>query len=181
MAHSGVRIPNSGCPEPRFSRKPGPRPGENAKGAVQLTYSIDIYFLASEPVSSIAAALGEELRFRRRSIAIRQLDEAAPGCRSEGWAGYVSDERSGLPDNSLLLEVWQDSGVLRHRTNLLREEAEDQRFFQMNSLAVITLVGAGTDWPLVRTLWDVFSTLWPSIAYDEGSGFDVDMSELPES
>ncbi|MET7396081.1 hypothetical protein ABZS66_21560 [Dactylosporangium sp. NPDC005572] len=97
----------------------------------------------------------------------------------DGWSGYIFDSEGGNPTDGLMLEVFRDSGVMQRRFDLLRGEASDARFFEMNTVAVVTLSGVEVDWPLVGAIWQIFNALWPSIVYDEVSGFDIDMSDTP--
>lgn len=146
-----------------------------------LTYGIDMYFRASESVSDIGDALCDELRARRPSITVDLLERmpGAPPRFGEDWAGYIADPASDLPRENLMLEIWQNHQMMQERFVLLGDEITDPRTLQMNSLAVISLSGT-VDWPLVGSIWRIFSSLWPSIAYDDVSGFDIDLSDLPD-
>ena len=151
------------------------------KAVRTLTYGIDIYFRAAESVSDIGDALCDELRAGRPSITVDLLERmpGAPPRFGEEWAGYVADSASSLPRENLLLEIWQNHQMMQERFVLLSDEITDPGILEMNSLAVISLTGT-VDWPLVGSIWRTFSSLWPSIAYDDVSGLDIDLSDLPE-
>lgn len=146
-----------------------------------MPYLIDIYFQALESVGDIGAALGVELRARHPSIAVDllALTPGAPSAFTEEWAAYILDTAGSHPPEGLLVEIWNDSEMMRHRLDELRDEVADPRMFQMNAVAVITLSGSTVDWPVVGSIWRTFSSRWPSIAYDDVSGFDIDLSDLP--
>jgi hypothetical protein len=144
-----------------------------------LTYVIDIYLKTSESAESLASALYQHLRDRKRSVSMTRLGAGSGGVYEDGWAGYVFDADSGNPQDGLLLEVFRDSGVMQRRFDQLRSEAPEGIFFEMNTVAVVTLTEGRFDWPLVGSIWQVFNALWPSVVYDEVSGFDINMSDIP--
>ncbi|MGW5355314.1 hypothetical protein ACWERV_32945 [Streptomyces sp. NPDC004031] len=45
-------------------------------------------------------------------------------------------------------------------------------------LATVTLSGNSPDWALVNRIWDTIINLWPTVPWDEMSGFQIMRSRL---
>ncbi|OXM71909.1 hypothetical protein CF166_17555 [Amycolatopsis sp. KNN50.9b] len=52
------------------------------------------------------------------------------------------------------------------------------RIKSANAVVTLTLTGSKVDWSAVRIVWSAAKSLWTLVAYDDGSGFDIDLDEL---
>lgn len=103
-------------------------------------------------------------------------------------AGYVdevdvcelaTDNGSGMPMAGwLTLEF--SVGVEYNAETVISASPNDEHGTWGSDLrAELTLSGSSTDWPLVNRVWAVLAALWPAIAWDEMSGFEVN-KDAPE-
>ncbi|GIG92742.1 hypothetical protein [Plantactinospora endophytica] len=142
-----------------------------------MTYEIELYFQAG---GASAADLADALS--ARIVALDPgLGFADADLGTQVWSGYVgrtdrSDERAEV----LLLELHCSPELLRAKIqDLLLDEAPDTRVAESDAFVKITLIGAYVDWAAVRTIWQAVDSLWPSIPYDETSGFDFGLDSVP--
>ena len=134
-----------------------------------MTYEIELYF----PTDDLRAPEISELVSSAALKRLPSLRVSALGVSELSWSGYLGDAESTL------LELSCDPKILRPKIEDYAAEAPDGRLEQMNAYAKMTLIGDGADWPTVRAIWEAVDSLWPSIPYDEESGFDVSLQDIP--
>ncbi|SMD23515.1 hypothetical protein [Kibdelosporangium aridum] len=90
-----------------------------------------------------------------------------------GWTHAGLHLESESAENAVLLEVRNDAQIVQAMIREVECEDFSGRVRQANTVFTLTLVGTDVNWGLVRAVWQGIEALWPTVAYDEASGFDV--------
>ncbi|MEU6339812.1 hypothetical protein ABZ883_02475 [Streptomyces sp. NPDC046977] len=132
---------------------------------------------------------GEERGDEALDRLLDRLLETGEGLTGE-WQGPYGDSvaafrlgtRSSVGDGPVadLLTLEVHVGVAEIADSVTAASPDDaEGIWGCDLLAVVTLSGSDTDWPLVNRIWAAVVGLWGAVAWDESSGFGIAVSAPP--
>lgn len=99
--------------------------------------------------------------------------EPRPGSEPVHQFWLATATESGEPAaDYLLLEI--SVGMRFIAENVLAADPNDDHgIWGSDLMAVVTLTGDHPDWPLVDRIWSALEGLWPTVPWDQMSGFEI--------